>query len=234
MSYKKQVFRCFLITFLLMACGTVGADKGDMTKEHVLKLYQMMKDTHEICTAHGIEYWIDCGTLLGAVRHKGHILWDDDLDIGMLEKYESLFVSLEPLFNKIGYKYLKTGFGYSIITEVRTDACYPFLDIFFMKKQNQKIYRRVHPRFCFAIDELYPLKEYTFGELKLYGPNKPIAVLNRYYGKQWNEIAYKFNHRWNYDNKKARIKVTLTDEDRKPAQPTGPLEDRVASILFDS
>lgn len=49
----------------------------------------IMDEIKRICDLHNIKYFLDCGSMLGAVRHNGFIPWDDDLDVGMLkEEYE--------------------------------------------------------------------------------------------------------------------------------------------------
>ncbi len=63
-------------------------------KKRQLDLLILLK---EFCDKHNIDYFLDCGTLLGAVRHKGFIPWDDDIDVGMTRDNFNKFIDL---FNK--------------------------------------------------------------------------------------------------------------------------------------
>ena len=59
---------------------------------HELRQIQIgiLDEVHSFCEAHGLRYFLSSGTLIGAVRHKGYIPWDDDIDIYMpREDYEA-------------------------------------------------------------------------------------------------------------------------------------------------
>lgn len=59
-----------------------------LTKEYLLNT---LKVFHDFCEIHNLKYFLVGGTLLGAVRHKGFIPWDDDIDVSMpRDDYENL------------------------------------------------------------------------------------------------------------------------------------------------
>lgn len=88
-------------------------------------LIEVYKVFASICDRHNLRYCADAGTALGAVRHKGFIPWDDDLDIQMPRPDYDRFVEIAKAELPKGYAWLdrwncrdfKYGFGKVIVTD---------------------------------------------------------------------------------------------------------------------
>lgn len=53
-----------------------------MTEEQS-QMFRLLRAFSEICEENGLRYFVVGGTLIGAVRHRGFIPWDDDIDVSM-------------------------------------------------------------------------------------------------------------------------------------------------------
>ncbi|CAA6826249.1 MAG: Unknown protein [uncultured Sulfurovum sp.] len=129
-----------------------------------LIMLEMLVEFDAICTKHSLKYWLDSGTLLGAVRHEGFIPWDDDIDLSMpVEDYnrfmkiaedelsEDIFFQTKAIDKAFKFDYMKLRSNKASIVEFHEkgrEVGYHqgvFVDIFPMltlknSKENQNFY----------------------------------------------------------------------------------------------
>ncbi len=229
MMKKKKIVQ-FWITMLSLTFTQLNESAvQNLAANRVLELYQMMKVVHEVFGKYGIEYWVQGGTILGALRHKGMIPWDDDLDVNIDVTQENAFLALIPVFKQNGYSITNPYPNQHWIYKIRPlKPGGMVLDIFLTVRKPDKVVYKYHwfkrdgqPIYV-TKDELYPLKLYPFGEIQIYGPKNPEPYLDASFTKEWRTMAHKWNHMTN-----EKEKMPITDADRIPAQPTGPLNNNI-------
>ena len=92
----------------------------------------MLAQLDRICRKHGLTFFATGGTLLGAVRHKGFIPWDDDIDVGMMrDDYETLCKVApgelaEPYFFQTEYTDPGCMLGFAKIRNSRTTGMHKY------------------------------------------------------------------------------------------------------------
>ena len=108
---------------------------GNFRKVQLIKT-KILQIIDVILKKHNMEYWIDYGSLIGAIRHKGFIPWDDDIDLCIMKdnylKLPELFV--QELANK-GFSYFYDFEGSELL---RLNYKSFFIDFFPMEYMNKK------------------------------------------------------------------------------------------------
>lgn len=180
------------------------------------------------CQAHNISYSLGFGTLLGAIRHKGFIPWDDDIDIIMLRKDYDRFISLWIQKPVNGYvlqnEYYKNDDYPNNFCKLRKDHTAfiqnekelktkyhkgIFIDIFPVDRvAPQGISRRMQ-MLAFYLYMLYS-REYTDGSNGLFGMIQKI-LLKLPHGIHTfiKRVTLKYMTKWN-DNEKAELVIPCT------------------------
>lgn len=116
---------------------------AELLRKVQLAQLEIAKEVKRVCEENNIKYFLDSGTLLGAVRHKGFIPWDDDMDIGMLREEYNKFIKIAPQKLSDAY-YLQTW---------DTDEYYA--NAFAKVRKKNTIYAEYNCRYSKVGNELY-------------------------------------------------------------------------------
>jgi len=168
------------------------------------KMTNMLKEMDTICRKHNIQYWMMGGTLLGAVRHKGWIPYDGDIDIGIMdedfEKFKSVMEDELPSHlwfqHKENDEVFKKNSWWESVCKIRDlNSCYIEatekhghngiqIDVFqFYKINNIVKYKESnYTEYEYKYDDIFPLIELDFEGHKFFAPNNYDSWLTIDYG----------------------------------------------------
>lgn len=139
-----------------------------------------------------ISYFAIGGTLIGTVRNGGLLPFDDDIDIGILDKD----VEKIEKYNNDNYYFEKTGFGYKIFKKNDDTKPKIFIDIMVFEIKNN-MYKVINGNWgseSIKENELYPLLKMKYSDLDINVPNKYKEYLDRAFSEWDSKIKIQCGH----------------------------------------
>ena len=159
-----------IILFLMAGYfySIVSTDKSNFKKLDIDEIKEVelgvMDYIHNICKEKGINYSLAYGSLLGAVRHKGFIPWDDDLDIALKrDEYDKLYQAISEDNNSV-YK--------AVSWENDSRYPYPFYRVYDSRTVYENNYIQNDIELGICVD-VFPFDDYK-------DVNKEITKLDMY------------------------------------------------------
>lgn len=219
---KHLIDAIYIHQYSNMPNDTQAFRKIGLTLKEYKLLNKLLKDLAAALKKYKVRYWMDGGTMLGSVRHRGMIPWDDDVDFGILDKDEKqLHRAIKSLEKKYDVEWDDENDPVCrrVLISSKTKTGFPFAEFFVYTIKKGRTHFRCKEdeeswgKKCYhELKNLFPLREYPYGETTLQGPNNPIPYFNRCYGNNWNSVAYREqSHKTGtyYDDR--RVKVTKFD-----------------------
>jgi phosphorylcholine metabolism protein LicD len=179
-----------LVTAAALAAVLFRARKVSLYLAH-LGLRELMRDFDRICTAHGVVYWADGGTLLGAVRDAGIIAHDDDIDVCVPAHHVPAL--LAAVAGTAVYHVRDTKF---CLKFERHDVPEVWIDVFPVARDGRRVaYTNAHardlwPNSFYLATELLPLSRMPFDSCHVWAPRDPAPYLERMYGDWRVPVVY--------------------------------------------
>ncbi|XP_066926834.1 uncharacterized protein RP689-like [Clytia hemisphaerica] len=201
------------------------------------RVYHLGRIISKIFQNYKLPYWVTCGTLLGCVRHKGLIPWDDDLDISVMAKDEERLLSLRNVLLEEGI-ILKEAFpGYVMYHKTEStpsennvnnevnDRRLPFCDVIIMQdsdKADRVEIRNGRARTFwlnewFKHTEIKSLKPCLFGDFYFMIPCDPMGYLHRSYGEDCLKVAR--THDYDHNTRSSMQSEVIPSFELEPAKP---------------
>jgi len=138
-NIEKQLQAQYNILNLVTSPSSLPTAKGNLREGQLFSI-KLLKEIKQLCKENNINFWLDFGTLLGAIRHKGFIPWDSDIDISMLrEDYIKIIPLLKEKYDGTDIEIREYGYTnhFQLRIQPKVDDTYG-VDIFAIDKFNMK------------------------------------------------------------------------------------------------